>query len=80
MYSEYEPGSYIEHIAPIPLLVQVAENDVFALTDIALEAFNRAREIKNLHLFPGGHLSAYLDKINVLSTTAAECFKRYLCS
>jgi pimeloyl-ACP methyl ester carboxylesterase len=78
MYSEYEPGSYIERIAPIPLLMLVAENDVVAVTDKALEAFNRAREIKKLNIFPGGHFSAYTDRFDNLSSLAAEWFNKYL--
>ncbi len=78
MYSEYEPGSYIDRIAPTPLLMIVADNDVVAVTDEALEAFNKAREIKKLRLFPGGHFSAYVDLFEELSMEAAEWFKRYL--
>lgn len=78
MYSEYEPGSYIERIAPTPLLMLVAEHDVVAVTDEALEAFNRARGIKKLHVFPGGHFSAYTDLFDDLSQKAATWFKQYL--
>lgn len=78
MYSEYEPGSYIDRIAPTPLLMLVAEKDVVAVTDQALDAFNRAHEIKQLHIFKGGHFSAYIEEFNSLSSKAAEWFKRYL--
>lgn len=78
MYSEYEPGSYIERIAPTPLLMLVAKDDVVAVTDEALNAFNRAREIKKLHIFPGGHFSAYIDQFDNVSSEAADWFNRYL--
>ncbi|MBV8801670.1 MAG: alpha/beta fold hydrolase [Gammaproteobacteria bacterium] len=78
MYSEYEPGSYIERIAPIPLLMIVANNDVVAVTDLALDAFNRARDIKKLHLFRGGHFSAYIDAFDEVSHEASQWFKTYL--
>jgi dipeptidyl aminopeptidase/acylaminoacyl peptidase len=78
MYSEYEPGAYIERIAPTPLLMLVAENDVVAVTDQALEAFNRARGIKKLHVFSGGHFSAYIDLFDKLSYEAGQWFKEYL--
>lgn len=78
MYSEYEPGSYIERIAPTPLLMIVATHDVVAVTDQALDAFNRARGIKKLHLFSGGHFSAYIDCFEDLSREAGEWFKKYL--
>jgi len=72
MYSEYEPGSYIERIAPTPLLMLVASNDVIAITDEALSAFNAAREIKKLHLLPGGQFSAYTDQFDSCSDEARE--------
>jgi len=78
LYSEYEPGSYIERISPTPLLMLVAENDVVAVTDEALKAFNQAREIKKLHIFPGNHFSAYIDQFNNLSSEAVNWFKRFL--
>jgi hypothetical protein len=37
----------------------VAENDVVASTDLALEAYSRALEPKRLHLLPGGHFDGY---------------------
>ena len=78
MYSEYEPGSYIERIAPTPLLMIVADQDVLAMTDQALMAFNRARGIKKLRLYSGGHFSAYLDLFDDLSNEAGQWFKEYL--
>lgn len=78
MYSEYEPGSYITRIAPTPLLMLVAENDVVAVTDEALKAFNNACEIKKLHIFSGGHFSAYVEQFENLSTLAEKWFTQYL--
>jgi dipeptidyl aminopeptidase/acylaminoacyl peptidase len=78
MYAEYEPGSYIERVAPTPLLMLVADNDVLAVTDEALDAFNRAREIKKLLVFPGGHFSAYTNQFEILSTAATDWFRRHL--
>ena len=37
----------------------VADNDVLTPTDLALEAFSRAREPKVLHLVRGGHFDCY---------------------
>jgi fermentation-respiration switch protein FrsA (DUF1100 family) len=37
----------------------VADNDVLTPTDLALEAYSRAREPKKLHMLPGGHFDAY---------------------
>lgn len=78
MYSEYEPGAYIERIAPTPLLMLVAEKDVVAVTDEALAAFNRALGIKELYLFPGNHFSAYTDLQDKLSSKANDWFSEHL--
>ncbi|TMF02396.1 MAG: alpha/beta hydrolase, partial [Chloroflexi bacterium] len=39
---EYEPGAYIDRIAPTPLLMVVAAGDHLTPSDLALEAYNRA--------------------------------------
>ena len=41
MFFEYEPGVYIERIAPTPLLMIVAGRDTTTPTDTQLDAFNR---------------------------------------
>jgi hypothetical protein len=56
---EYCPSAHIHRIAPVPLLMTVAVNDVLSPTDLALEAFSRALEPKTLQLLPGGHFDAY---------------------
>src|SRR5919199_6383779 len=58
---EYEPGAYIERIAPTPLLMVVAAGDHLTPADLALEAYNRALEPKRLELLPGGHFDAYVE-------------------
>jgi fermentation-respiration switch protein FrsA (DUF1100 family) len=57
---DYEPGAYIERIAPTPLLMVVAAGDHLTPADLALEAYARALEPKRLELLPGGHFDAYL--------------------
>jgi uncharacterized protein len=57
---EYEPGAYIERIAPTPLLMVVAAGDVLTPSDLALEAYNRALEPKRLEVLPTGHFDAYV--------------------
>ena len=78
LYSEYEPGSFIERIAPTPLLMVVGSSDVVCPTDMALAAFNRAGEPKRLELYPGGHFSAYTDQFERAASAAAEWFTRHL--
>ena len=37
----------------------VMQNDVLTPTDLALEAYSRAREPKELQILPGGHFDGY---------------------
>lgn len=58
-FRAYEPSAHIHHISPTPLLMTVAENDTLAPTDLALAAYGRALEPKELHILPGGHFGGY---------------------
>jgi uncharacterized protein len=78
LYSEYEPGSFVERIGPTPLLMVVGDSDVVCPTDLALAAFNRAREPKRLELFPGGHFAAYTDQFDRAANAATRWFAEYL--
>ncbi|KAE8327834.1 Alpha/Beta hydrolase protein [Aspergillus sergii] len=48
-----------EHISPTPLLMVVADTDVVTTTDLAHNAFARAKEPKQLHLLTAGHSDRY---------------------
>jgi fermentation-respiration switch protein FrsA (DUF1100 family) len=74
MYSEYEPGAFIERIAPTPLFMVLGDADVVCPTDLALAAFNRAGEPKRLELYPGGHFSAYTDQFHGAAKAATDWF------
>jgi uncharacterized protein len=78
MYSEYEPGAFIERIAPTPLLMVLGDADVVCPTDLALAAFNRAGEPKRLEPYPGGHFSAYTDQFDRAAKAATEWFTQHL--
>jgi uncharacterized protein len=78
LYSEYEPGSFVERIAPTPLLMILGDADVVCPTDLGLGAFNRAREPKRLELYPGGHFSAYTDQFDRAANAATEWFAEHL--
>jgi len=60
MLMEYEPGTYIERVAPTPLCLVVATGDVLTPTELALAAYERALEPKRLVILPGGHFDGYL--------------------
>ena len=60
MFWEYEPGAYLPYISPTPLLMVVAAGDHLTVSDLAIDAFERAREPKRLEILTGGHFDAYI--------------------
>ncbi len=78
MLMEYEPWVYIDRIAPTPLLMAVAANDVLTPTDLALEAYNRALEPKKLVILPGGHFDAYTTDFELAAGAARDWFVQHL--
>jgi fermentation-respiration switch protein FrsA (DUF1100 family) len=75
----YEPGAYVERIAPTPLLMVVAAGDHLTPADLALEAYGRALEPKHLELLPGGHFDAYVGAgFQQASGAAREWFVQHL--
>lgn len=78
MYSEYEPGSYISRISPTPLLMIIGDNDVVSLTDLELQAFNRASEPKKLVLVKGGHFAPYQEEFSTAANAACDWFEKFL--
>ena len=78
MLGEYEPGVYIGRISPTPLLLVVARQDHLTPAHLALDAFERAREPKQLVILPGGHFDAYVDGFEGASTPARDFFVEHL--
>lgn len=71
----------IHRISPTPLLLSVAENDVLTPTDLAIEAFGKAREPKELSILPGGHFEAYTGpNFEKNAGVQIEFLRRFLCS
>ncbi|HOZ57696.1 MAG TPA: alpha/beta hydrolase [Nakamurella multipartita] len=77
-FSEYQPGAYIRLIAPTPLLMCVAQNDVLTPTRIALDGFETAREPKQLVVLPGGHFDAYVKGFDISAGVQLDWFRRHL--
>ena len=75
---EYEAMPYLARISPTPLLMIVATDDEITPTDIALRAFGRAREPKNLLLMKGDHYHPYLDGFDRSSAAARDWFTVHL--
>ncbi|MBU8867812.1 alpha/beta hydrolase [Paenarthrobacter sp. MMS21-TAE1-1] len=74
----YEPGAYIERIAPTPLLMIIADADTTTPTGLQQNAYQRAYHPKRLLLVPGGHYSVYTEHFEETSKAAAEWFGRHL--
>lgn len=70
----YEPASWIDRIGPTPMLMIVASDDLQTPTDMQLDAFERAREPKQLFLVRGGHYSVYTEHFTQTSSAAADWF------
>jgi fermentation-respiration switch protein FrsA (DUF1100 family) len=78
MFWEYEPGTYLPWISPTPLLMVVAAGDHLTVSDLAIGAFERAREPKRLELLPGGHFDAYVADFERSSGAARDWFVQHL--
>ncbi|MFV0458860.1 MAG: alpha/beta hydrolase [Actinomycetales bacterium] len=77
-FSEYQPGAYLRLIAPTPLLMCVAEDDVLTPTKIAIDGFAEAREPKKLVVLPGGHFDAYVKGFDISCGVQLDWFTRHL--
>ncbi|PWJ26253.1 hypothetical protein ATK17_2400 [Branchiibius hedensis] len=79
-FSEYQPGAYLRLIAPTPLLMCVAADDVLTPTKIAIDGFQEAREPKKLVVLPGGHFDAYVKGFEISSAVQLDWFREHLMS
>src|SRR5262249_25981320 len=46
MFWDYEPGTYLPYVSPTPLLLVVAAGDHLTVSDLAIDAYEQAREPK----------------------------------
>lgn len=74
----YDPGHWIDQISPTPLLMVVATEDTITPADLALSAYERALEPKELLLIPGGHFDPYLSGFEQTSSAAVAFFNNNL--
>jgi uncharacterized protein len=65
-------------ISPTPLLLVVAEGDHLTVSDLAIDAYERAREPKRLEILPGGHFDAYVAGFERSSAAARDWFAQHL--
>lgn len=79
LFTEYEPGDYIDKISPTPLLLVVAAGDHLTVADLTTAAYERAREPKKLLVLPGGHFDAYVgDAFTRSSAVQRDWFLEHL--
>ncbi|KAH8892207.1 DltD N-terminal domain protein [Thozetella sp. PMI_491] len=72
----YDPSGWIHRISPTPLLMVVAERDTVTPTDLALAAYTKAHEPKELQVLPGGHLGVYTAPVFLKNTECQIDFLR----
>jgi len=70
----WDPGVCAPFVAPRPLLLVVASEDRLAATDVALAAFERAGEPKQLVVVPGDHFVPYAGEGFALASRAMRDF------
>jgi len=78
MFTEYEPGTYLPYISPTPLLLLVAAGDHLVPSELAIAAFDKAHQPKELVILPGGHFDAYTKGFEASSGRARDWFTRHL--
>ena len=78
MFWEYEPGAYIQWVSPTPLLIVVAARDHLTVSDLAIEAYERALQPKRLVVLPGAHFDAYTDAFDDAAGAATDWFVEHL--
>jgi uncharacterized protein len=78
MLGEYEPGTYLPRVSPTPLLMLVAEADHLTPAHLAIDAYEHARQPKELVILPGGHFDAYVAGFERASGPARDWFVRHL--
>ncbi len=74
----YNPGNFISLISPTPLLLLVAGDDTVTPTDLAVDAFEEAKEPKKLKIMDGHHFTPYLEQFEMYSNEAISWFKEHL--
>ncbi len=77
-FIEYTPGVFLPRVSPTPFLMLVSETDILTPTDLAISAFETARQPKKLVILPGGHFDAYVKGFPISSGQAVAWFKQHL--
>lgn len=78
MFTEYNPAAFASLVSPTPLLMIVALEDQLAIVDLALEAFDNAREPKSFLALDGGHFEPYVNQFERAGGGASAWFAWHL--
>ena len=78
MFTEYEPVSYLPYISPTPLLLLVAAGDHLVPSELAIAAYDKAHQPKQLVILPDGHFDAYIKDFDAASGPARDWFAQHL--
>jgi uncharacterized protein len=78
MFTEYEPVTYLPYISPTPLLLVVARGDHLVPSELAIAAYEKAHQPKELVILPGGHFDAYTVGFDASSGRARDWFVQHL--
>jgi len=74
----YEPIAFVPRIAPTPLLMVIAENDVQTPVAWQREAFALAGDPKKLVTLPGGHYDPYMAHLPASIEASTGWFREHL--
>ena len=74
----YAPGDLVERMSPTPLLMLVADHDYTAVTDLALNSYERALNPKRLVTIKGGRFGPYLAEFEAASRDFIDWFRVHL--
>jgi len=74
----YEPGQWISRVSPTPLLMVVGMKDTVTLTDLALDAYEKALQPKKLVTVDGGHFDPYVNQFDTAAGAALNWFTQHL--
>jgi fermentation-respiration switch protein FrsA (DUF1100 family) len=74
----YEPGQWISRVSPTALLMVVGMKDTVTLTDLALDAYEKALQPKKLVTVDGGHFDPYVSQFDTAAGAARNWFTQHL--
>lgn len=75
---EYDVSSYLSRVSPTPALMIVASEDRSTPSDLALRAYERMLQPKDLLIVQGDHYRSYIEEFDTTSHAACDWFVKHL--